>query len=138
MNPIESKFNERFASWGIVLPYDEVMARRCGKIIKSGWIIWFLFGEDSSGEYLDYYSSHRMAGDNHIRIHADGSEKALPSICPARSASLDPVKDAEYEKAFFRENQEVSEMLRTKGFGLEGDEFMGSQINRLLSTGELK
>ncbi len=138
MNLLESKFNERFARWSIVLPRDEMMERRRGKIIKAGWTIWFSFGEDQAGEYLDYYSSHRMAGDDHTRIRADGREETLPAICSMRSVSSDPVEDAELEEAFFRENREVSEMLRAKGFGLEGDELLSARVNRLLSTGELQ
>ena len=105
---------------------------------KAGWSIWFLFGVDESGEYLDYYSSHRMAGDEHIRIRADSSEEALPSICSMRFTSSDPIEDAKLEEEFLAQNQRVSEMLKAKGFGIEGDEPISVQIHRALSTGELK
>ena len=136
---LENMFNERFAKQGIVLPGDAVSQRARGRIIKAGWCIWFLFGIDDQGEYLDCYSSHRMVlGDEHIRLRTDGSEETLPSICDLRRLSPDPVEDAQLEKAFFAENQQISEMLKTKGFGIEDDEPMSAQINRALSTGELK
>lgn len=139
MNSLLIKFNERFAEQGIDLPDDAVIPNARGKIVHNGWCIWFLFGIDEQGEYLDYYSTHRMVlGDEHMRLRMDGSEDELPTICDCRKLSSDPVEDAQLEKAFLSENQRISELLKAKGFGIEGDEPISAQINRALSTGELK
>lgn len=139
MNPLEKIFNERFSKWDIVLPIDGVPQRVRGKIIKSGWCIWFLFGKDEQGEYLDYYSSHRMVlGDEHIRLRPDGGMEELPTISDLRKVSPDPAEDAQLEKEFFAENQHISEMLEAKGFRIEGDEPIIAQLNRALLTGKLK
>jgi hypothetical protein len=106
---LENMFNERFAKQGIALPVDAVSQRARGKIRKEGWCIWFLFGVDDQGEYLDYYSSHRMVlGDEHIRLRTDGSEETLPSICDFRRVSSGPAEDAQLETEFFTENQRIS------------------------------
>ena len=135
MNPIQAKFNQRFAHWNIALS-DEVMSQRVpGKIVKAGWCIWFLFGTDEADDYLDYYASHRMAGgDDHIRIRVDGSEESLPAIASIHLTSEDPVEAQRLEKEFFAENQRISVMLNEKGFGLEGDEPLSVRLGHILCT----
>ncbi len=134
MNQIQANFNQWFAHWGITLS-DEVMSQRVrGKIFKAGWCIWFLFGTDEAGDYLDYYASHRMGGDYHIRIRTDGSEESLPTIASIHWTSEDPVEAQRLEKEFFAENQRISEMLNEKGFGLEGDEPLSVRLHHILCT----
>ncbi len=135
MKQIQAKFNQRFAHWNITLS-DEVMSQRVrGKIVKAGWCIWFLFGTDEAGDYLDYYASHRMAGgDDHIRIRMDGSEESLPAIASIHLTSEDPVEAQRLEKEFLAENQRISEMLNEKGFGLEGDEPLSVRLMNVLCT----
>ena len=106
--------------------------RRRGKIVEAGWAIWYLFGLDEKGEYLDYYASHRMTSDEHVRIYADGEVEALPTIADFRMASQDPEEDARLEAEYYAENQRVARMLEAKGFGIEGDEPGGVQMNRFL------
>ena len=61
-------FARSFEPWGIQLPDEGVKHRARGKINKAGWTIWYLFGSDEKGEYLDYYATHRMTSDSHTRI----------------------------------------------------------------------
>jgi len=136
MKEIERVFNETFSNWDIKLPPEAVAERRRGKIVKAGWSIWYLFGSDENGEYLDYYSSHRMTDDSHVRIYSDGRCEYLPTIGSFRIVSQDPEEDARLEAEYYRKNQEVARMLESKGFGIEGDEPGGVQINRLLHTEE--
>jgi hypothetical protein len=77
MTNIESKFNDSFAHWEIRLPSDAVEHRKRGKIVQAGWAIWYLFGFDEKGEYLDYYASHRMTNDRHVRIYARAFSELL-------------------------------------------------------------
>lgn len=136
MNEIESQFNAAFANWGIRLPPDHLAARRRGKINQAGWAIWYLFGSDDDGEYLDYYSSHRMTNDSHIRIHADGREESLPSHFGMRLCSSDPVEDARLKEEYRAECIRVDQLLREKGFGIEGDEPPSVQIIRAQILGQ--
>ena len=48
-------FNRSFETWNIELLKEAVENRQRGKIVKSGWIIWYLFSRDETGDYLDYY-----------------------------------------------------------------------------------
>jgi hypothetical protein len=137
MTVIESKFNQRFSLWKIRLPRDAVEQRKRGKIVQAGWSIWYLFGSDEKGDYMDYYGSHRMTNDNHIRIYADGFCKELPAIRTFRLCSEDPEEDARLDDEYYAENQRVSRMLDKKGFGLTGDEPGGVQMNRLLHVEQL-
>lgn len=83
MNEIKLQFDSEFSHWEISLPAEALATRSRGKIVKSGWAIWYLFESDDKGEYL-------------------------------------------------AENQRVAEMLQAKGFGIEGDEPGGVQMNRAL------
>ncbi|MGH3088829.1 MAG: hypothetical protein ACRDSJ_16100 [Rubrobacteraceae bacterium] len=136
MNEMEARFNDAFSNWSIRLPPEDVAARRRGKIVEAGWAIWYLFGSDERGEYLDYYASHRMTEDRHVRIHANGHMEDLPAIAGMRMASQDPEEDARLEAEHLAENQRIAKMLEAKGFGIEGDEPGGVQINRFLRISE--
>jgi hypothetical protein len=116
-----SHFNSEFAHFGISLPADAVKRKR-GKIVARGWAIWYLFGSNVEGDYLDYYASNRMTDDRHFRIFSDGRCETLPTI-------------SSFEH--FTDNQEVARMLEEKGFGIEGDEPGGIILNRLLRLNEL-
>ncbi len=78
---IEAAFAEDFFHWGITLPPDDVRQRRQGEIAAAGWAIWYLFDSDERGEYLDYYASHRMTSDRHVRsMKAAISRRCLQSL----------------------------------------------------------
>lgn len=100
--------------------------------MKGGWAIWYLFGSDEKGDYLEYDASHRITNDRHIRIYSDGLCEGLRAIREFRLCSIDPQEDSRLEDEYFAENQAVSRMLEEKGLGLEGDEPGGVQINRFL------
>jgi hypothetical protein len=137
MKKIESRFNELFAPWAICLPPGDIEQRKRGRIVQAGWAIWYLFGRDDQGEYLDHYSSHRMTTDCHERIREDGTHERLPAISTWRLSSEDPVEDARLEAEHFAENQEIEKLLQEKGFGITGDEPGGVQVNRFLRLGKL-
>lgn len=130
MDKIEASFNAKFANWSICLPSKNIAQRKRGKVIKAGWAIWYLFGSDASGEYLDYYASHRMTNDRHIRIHSDGRCESLPVFQDFRVSSEDPEEDARLDAEYYAEAKRVAELLEAKGFGLQGDEPGGVQMRR--------
>jgi hypothetical protein len=131
MKIVEEKFNTRFARWEIVLPTEDFAQRMHGKILKGGWAIWYLFGSDENGEYLDYYAEHRMGGE-HCRIYVNGEKQSLPTMQEVFRVTGDSVADTKEKEAFFKHNQGVSKLLVNKGFGIEGDEPLGVQISHLL------
>jgi len=132
MTEMERQFNEIFSHWNIQLPCEVVEQCGRGRIVQAGWAIWFLFGSDTEGEYLDYYSSHRMTDDSHTRIYENGAVEELPAINSFRCVSPDPEEDARREAEYFAKNQEISRMLEEKGFGPTGNEPGGVLINRYL------
>ncbi len=138
MKNIEESFNDNFSHWGIRLPANAVEQRKGGKIVQAGWAIWYLFGRDDQGDYLDYYASHRMTNDRHVRLYASGICESLPAVQGLRFCSNDPEEDARWEAEYFAGNEEVARMLEAKGFGLRGDEPGGVQINRFLHLKKLE
>jgi hypothetical protein len=134
LSHIKLTFAQTFGFWGISLAEDVVAHRRRGKICKAGWVVWYLFGSDGQGEYLDYYSAHRMTGDCHTRLYENGRREDLPSLCEFCLCSDDPEEDARLKAAFYEKNRKVAAMLETKGFGIFGDEPGLVQMNRYLVT----
>lgn len=132
MERIEAHFNDRFRHWNVRLPAEDLAQRRSGKIVEAGWAIWYLFGSDEGGEYLDYYSAHRMTSDDHYRVYANGKCQRLPVMRDMRMSSADPEEDARLDAAFYADNERIAEMLHAKGFNMRGDEPGGVQMNRLL------
>jgi hypothetical protein len=120
MTNIESIFNDTFSPWAIRLSPEAVKKRERGTLTRAGWAIWYLFGADEAGEYLDYYASHRMTNDRHERIRADGRCETLPAIQDFRPRSDDPEEDARLEAAYFAGNQAVVRMLEEKGWANAG------------------
>ena len=135
MREIERRFNNDFAPWGITLPPEHLGDRTRGKIVEAGGAIWYLFGSEEEGGYLDYYASHRMPNDRHLGIREDGSEEYLPIVSTMRPVSRNPEEDARLAAEHLEENRRASRLLQEKGFGIEGDEPGGVQINRYLALG---
>lgn len=138
MKEIESQFNDTFSPWNIRLPPEDIANRRRGKIVEAGWAIWYLFGSDEKGEYLDYYASHRMTNDRHVRLYANGEREALPTIAEWQLVSKDPEENDRLEAEYFANNRRVARMLEAKGFGIVGDEPGGVQMNRFLHVNKPK
>ncbi len=135
MRTVEERFGRTFAHWGIALPPEDVRESRRGKIVGGGWAIWYLCGEDDRGGYLEYYASHRMTDDRHVRLREHGPAEQLPTIQTFRIDSKDPEEDARLEAEYLEHNRRVGRMLKEKGFGVAGDEPLSVQVNRHLRLG---
>ena len=112
-------FDEAFERWEIHLPPEDAEARRRGSIQSAGWAIDYLFGADEQGEYLDYYASHRLTNDRHMRIRASGELETLETpeehlVYPSGAAEDEKQR---LKKEFRERNQRIYTALRQKGFG---------------------
>ena len=130
MRRIEEHFRQAFQVWRIQLPRESVEKRQRGKIVEAGWTIWYEFGSDEDGEYLDYYASHRMTNDSHVRIYEDGRVELLESLWELRPTSENPDENARLDDEFWKHNERVSRLMDEKGFGLQGDEHGSAIVNR--------
>jgi len=127
---IKLNFAQTFAHWEISLPEKNVINRQRGKINQAGWAIWYLFDADEKGEYLDYYSAHRMTDDGHVRVYENGESESLDAIAGMRPCSSDPEENAQMKKEQHEEDNRIEAMLEAKGFGIGGDEPTSVQIQR--------
>jgi len=118
MNKIEEAFADYFEHWGIRLPAEALQARQSGEIRSHGWAIQYQFGTNERGAFLDFYASHRMTNDRHLRIYESGRTEELPAyfdmiVYPA-NATKNQREQAERE--YRQHNAKVSEELKRKGF----------------------
>jgi hypothetical protein len=123
MDKIIEYFNKNFINWGIELPQNDIIERMNGFINKKGWLIQYCFGIEDGLEYLDYYSSHRMTSDEHIRIYENGKTKTLEYFWISYLTDCtdpEPIKSQKLKErgkeAFEKHNKEVAEILIKKGF----------------------
>jgi hypothetical protein len=128
MNRIAQAFRADFANWGLEIPPELLASRVPGFIQAAGWLIQFTFGRDSRGEYLDYYASHRMTDDSHVRLYETGRRQRLASLASIFVTSSDLKEAKRLELAYFRRNRRIARKLAAKGF----DKF---SINMLLHSG---
>jgi len=115
---IASLFAKRFAYWDITLPAENLRSLFPGHMAKGGWLIQFCFGNDAGGAYLDYYATHRMTDDSHVRLHENGTYTELDSLQGFFVTSEDPVEAARLEEKFRKANRKIMDDLVEKGFTL--------------------
>jgi hypothetical protein len=118
MNRISDNFAERFSHWGIALPIANLNDRIAGHIHENGWLIQYCFGSDQHGEYLDYYATHRMTDDEHVRLHSDGTIAPLDALVSHLFVSEVPSENETLEAEFHAHNRQVAKDLVAKGFNL--------------------
>lgn len=138
MADIARQFAEVFEVWNITLPVEHVRTRTRGRILHHGWVIWYLFGEDDEGEYLDYYGCHRMTSDWHARLRPGREPEGLFCGTSSRTVSRDPEEDARLEAEYYETNRRAEAMRREKGFVFEGDEPGGVLVNTFLRMGGME
>lgn len=118
MSVIASLFAEHFRNWSITLPAHTVRERCNGEISQAGWHIHFLWGQDDTGGYLDYYAQHRMTNDRHVRIRESGEIEHLPAVLDMIIYPPNATEEQEQEaqRRVQEHNERVWAELRQKGF----------------------
>jgi hypothetical protein len=129
METIKNIFEHIYKNWNIILPKGKIEKRENGFIQKDGWLIQFCFGIEDGKEYMDYYSSHRMAGDAHERIYENGERKDLSYFLIGYAIDKDdPEQTKINEEKYYEHNRRTAKELINKGF----NKFT---INMALETG---
>jgi hypothetical protein len=113
---VADMFRKRFAAWGLALPEADIGSRQPGYLPEAGWLVQYTFGRNRGGEYLDYYASHRMTDDEHVRLYDSGRIQYLATIRSAFFTSLDLGEAHQLELAYLRRNRRVARQLVVKGF----------------------
>ena len=66
---------------------------------EAGWHVLYDFGQDSHGEFLDYYAALRdgtdptVTDDWHVRLYETGDRVQLPTVLEAYMYSRDPTPE---------------------------------------------
>jgi len=113
---IAEMFRADFELWGLEIPREALASRQPGFIQKAGWLIQYTFASNYRGEYLDYYASHRMTNDRHVRLYESGRRQSLAVLQELCPSSSDPSEAHRLKLAFFCRNRRVARKLIAKGF----------------------
>ena len=76
---INAHFRDRYPDFTIEIPHDELHTHRKGMLAYKGFLITWIIGSLGGTEYLEYYRFHRF-GDEHVRIHGDGTSEHLDTL----------------------------------------------------------
>ena len=122
-------FAETFSHWGIEIG-AAALERGRGQIRQDGWSIRFIRGVEDGREYIEYYATHRMTSDSHVRIWENGETEELDAIWPQYSYRAEIPGDRERAHTEYLEhNRRVAAELAELGLYPAGD------INAYLRTG---
>ena len=130
---IAAAFNARFVQFEIsIRPKDVVLGAR-RMIGERGWHIRLRVDPDDAGlPSLEYYATHRMTSDEHVRIRADGHVENLDAIWEAYGYDATvPGSEQAARERYIEHNREVADRLRERSLYPDGD------INAFLRTGGL-
>ncbi len=92
-------FEQDFARWGLHIPEADAAAWQSGVLHEAGWHVLYDFGQDSRGEFLDYYAALRdttdpaVTDDWHVRLYETGDRVQLPTVLEAYMYARDPTPE---------------------------------------------
>jgi len=91
---IADAFNRYFANFNIRVEAGEVRVGSRRDIRTRGWRITFrVMPDDAGSPSLEFYATHRMTNDRHVRIWADGHVEELDAILAGLGSRRGPVND---------------------------------------------
>lgn len=99
--------------------------------------IRYAFGADERGEFLEFYSFHRVWGDLHARIRADGKIEPLDVLETAVPVTGDPDEDRRVVEAQNERNRRVLQELDEAGLLSGGPIPASFELNAALVSGLL-
>ncbi|HEX2294085.1 MAG TPA: hypothetical protein VHN37_02120 [Actinomycetota bacterium] len=100
-------------------------------------LVRYVVGEDDRGRFLEFYSFHRIWGDLHARIRADGTVEDLDVLETAVATTGDPAEDRRLAEAQNRRNRRLLKELDEAGLLSGGPVPASFEINAALASGLL-
>jgi hypothetical protein len=128
---VADAFTAYFANFDIRIGPEDVAVGSRRTIGERGWRITYRVDPDDGGfPSLEFYATHRMTNDRHVRIWADGYLERLDAI--HEFYGYDPKVPGSQEAAeeeYLRHNRAVARQLRARGLYPHG------HVNAFLRTG---
>lgn len=131
---IADVFNDYFRNWNIRISPGHVRDGNRDSIEARGWRINYLVDTDADGKlFLEFYATHRMTDDRHVRISSSGDVEDLDAI--TSMVFFDPNVAGDQERASrknIEHNRKITAELEAKGLYPSGD------INAFLRSGGME
>jgi hypothetical protein len=124
-------FNACFANFDIRIEPKDVTVGTHRRIGHQGWRITYRIDPDDAGfPSLEFYATHWMTDDRHVRIWADGALERLDAIREFFGYdSTVPGSKETAEDTYLRHNRAIARQLRARGL------YPYDDINAYLRTG---
>ena len=131
---IAGVFNDYFGNWNIGISPGHVRIGSRDSFVARGWNINYLVDVDADGElFLEFYATHRMTDDRHVRISSSGEADHLDAM--TSMVFFDPNVAGDRERASrknIEHNKKIAAELEVKGLYPSGD------INAFLRSGGME
>jgi hypothetical protein len=115
---IRKSFKEYFDVPGFELPVNiEIGVVRSFEYVGTGWDINYKLGKEGDQFFLDFYACHRMTNSRHNRILENGDVISLENFWEFGFPVYkdDPEREKKEREEIYSKNQQVEEILRSKG-----------------------
>ncbi len=135
---IKEVFDRLFAEQGIDLPEEAAAGQLPGSARQQGGsgLTRYAWSQKDGQHYLEFYSFHRIWGDYHARIHADGSVEDLNTLQTNYVTGKTPEEDKRSLEKMHARNRKLLEDLEEAGLGSGGPVPNSFAINAYLTTGD--
>ncbi|MFN2524809.1 MAG: hypothetical protein ABR505_00870 [Actinomycetota bacterium] len=130
------KINELHPGWDIEIEPPPA-GPRTGSIRQPGGsgLIRYAWNADDQGPYLEFYSFHRIWGDDHRRIYESGEVMGLDVLETTVPLTGDPDEDKKLTEAQNEGNRKLLAELEEAGLLSDGPVPMSFTVNAALATG---
>ncbi|HEX2195682.1 MAG TPA: hypothetical protein VHJ76_02050 [Actinomycetota bacterium] len=133
-----AKLVEMHPGWDLVIePPPAGPARGFARQRDGAGRVRYAFGEDERGSFLEFYSFHRVWGDLHARIRADGTVEELDVLETAVATTGDPGADRRAAEAQNRRNRRLLKELDDAGLLSGGPVPASFEVDAALASGLL-
>ncbi|MCA1706319.1 MAG: hypothetical protein LC808_24860 [Actinobacteria bacterium] len=136
LEPLRAAFAKEFEQWGVTLPEEDVRDRRPGylKQANGSGSARYAWGSDERGEYVEFYAFHRIWGDYHARIYANGETEPLPTLITMYAEGDDPETTERNRQEMVEQNRTLLADLEAAGLLAAGPVPVSFTINAALTT----
>ena len=138
MSLIKEQFEKHFEAWGVELSDDAIANKTPGssRQKEGSGLVRYVFGTDPKGDFLEFYSFHRIWGDSHGRIYESGELEHLDTLATMYIVSDDPEETERNKNEMHEHNLQLRDDLEGSGLLSGGPIPMSFEINAYLTTGD--
>lgn len=93
----------RYLKWGILIDDAVINNDEAHLILKKGWEIRFIQGEN----YLEFYAMNNITGDTHFKVYANGDVEELEAVSESFTYDVSIPGDQDAKRKIYAEKNKI-------------------------------